>query len=227
MSRASVSVTFAVGSLRWPDHFACLRSGSVAEHSLNAPCPLRDRPCRAVQRQPGETLLHFREVQRLCCDHYLPFRLHKFSPQRATTRGTPTRSQKSRNGVRRICGKFHQYPDSATAVPSPAPRAARDLGNPPVPVVNQIRAYREAQMLPLVATSVIFIGVLRNLILANCLMRSGDAGDYGRKASKNRSTMTAECILSASCATMLLQPLPLREHNPYFMRFGGAPYASF
>jgi hypothetical protein len=92
MSRASVSVTFAVGSLHRPDHFACLHSGSVAEHSLNAPCPLRDRPCRAAQRRIGETLPHFREVQRLCCDRCLPCRFHKFSSQRATTRRTPSRS---------------------------------------------------------------------------------------------------------------------------------------
>jgi hypothetical protein len=75
-------------------------------------------------------LLYFREVQRLCCDHYLPFRLHKFSPQPATTGGIPTHSQKSRNGVMRICRKFHQYPDIATAVPSPAPSTARDVGKP-------------------------------------------------------------------------------------------------
>src|ERR1017187_10381652 len=125
-SRASISVTFVAGSLHWPDHFACLHSVSVAEHSLNAPCPLRDRLCRAVQRRPGETLLHFREVQRLCCDRYLPCRFHEFSSQRATTRRTPTRSQKSRNGVARICRKFHQNPGIATAVPSLAPRAARD-----------------------------------------------------------------------------------------------------
>ena len=69
--------------------FACLHSVSVAEHSLNAPCPLRDRLCRAVQRRPGETLLHFREVQRLCCDRYLPCRFHEFNSQCATTRRTP------------------------------------------------------------------------------------------------------------------------------------------
>src|ERR1700674_273988 len=92
MSRASVSITFAVGFSHGLGRFVYLHSVSVAAHSLNAPCPLRGRPCRAVQRQPGETLLHFREVQRLCCDYYLPFRLHKFSSQRATTRGTPTRS---------------------------------------------------------------------------------------------------------------------------------------
>src|ERR1039457_2789354 len=88
-SRASISVTFVAGSLHWPDHFACLHSVSVAEHSLNAPCPLRDRLCRAVQRRPGETLLHFREVQRLCCDRYLPCRFHEFNSQCATTRRTP------------------------------------------------------------------------------------------------------------------------------------------
>jgi hypothetical protein len=64
-------------------------------------------------------LLHFREVQRLCCDHYLPLRLHNFSPQRATTRRTPRRSRESRNGVMKICRKFHQYSDMATAVRSP------------------------------------------------------------------------------------------------------------
>ena len=120
MSRASVSVTFAVGSLHWPDHFACSRSGSVAERSLNAPCPLRDRPCCVVQRRHGETLPHFREVQRLCYDRCLPCRFHKFSSQRATTRRTPTRSYESRNGVVWICRKFHQthrYRDRA--VPSP------------------------------------------------------------------------------------------------------------
>jgi hypothetical protein len=37
-------------------------------------------------------LPHFREVQRLCCDHCLPCRFHKFSSQRATTRRTPSRS---------------------------------------------------------------------------------------------------------------------------------------
>jgi hypothetical protein len=92
MSRASVSVTFAVGFSHGLGRFVYLHFVSVAAHSLNAPCPLRDRPCRAVQRQPGETLLHFREVQRLCCDHYLPCRFHKFSSQHAPTRGTPTRS---------------------------------------------------------------------------------------------------------------------------------------
>jgi len=106
MSRASVSVTFAVGSLRWPDRSAWLHSGSVAEHSLNAPGPLRDRPCHVVQRRPGETLLHFREVQRLCCDRCLPCRFHQLSSQRATTRRTPSRSEKSRNGVVRIWRRF-------------------------------------------------------------------------------------------------------------------------
>ena len=123
MSRASVSVTFAVGSLHWPDHFACSRSGSVAEHSLNAPCPLRDRPCCVVQRRHGETLPHFREVQRLCCDRCLPCRFHKFSSQRATTRRTPTRSYESRNGVVWICRKFHQTPPvSRSRGPVPADR---------------------------------------------------------------------------------------------------------
>jgi hypothetical protein len=118
-SRASVSVTFAVGFSRGLGRFVYLHSGSVAAHSLNAPYPLRDRPCRAVQQQPCGTLLHFREVQRLCCDHYLPLRLHNFSSQRATTRRTPRRSQESRNGVMKICRKFHQYSDMATAVRSP------------------------------------------------------------------------------------------------------------
>jgi hypothetical protein len=127
-SRASISVTFVAGSLHGLGRFVYLHSVSVAAHSLNAPCPLRDRLCRAVQRRPGGTLLHFREVQRLCCDRYLPCRFHEFSSQRATTRRTPTRSQKSRNGVTRICRKFHQNPGIATAVPSLAPRAARDPG---------------------------------------------------------------------------------------------------
>jgi hypothetical protein len=120
VSRASVSVTFAVGSLHRPDHFACLHSGSVAEHSLNAPCPLRDRPCRAAQLRPGETLPHFRGVRQLCCDRCLPCRFHKFSSQRATTRRTPSRSQKSRNGVMRVCRKFHQNNGIAIAFPSSA-----------------------------------------------------------------------------------------------------------
>jgi hypothetical protein len=117
-SRASISVTFVAGSLRGLGHFVYLHSVSVAAHSLNAPCPLRDRLCRAAQRRPGATLLHFREVQRLCCDRYLPCRFHEFSSQRATTRRTPTRSQKSRNGMMRICRKFHQNPGIATVVPS-------------------------------------------------------------------------------------------------------------
>src|ERR1700727_1159946 len=77
MSRASISVTFVAGFLHGPGRFVYLHSVSVAAHSLNVPCPLRDRLCRAVQRQPGETLLHFREVQRLCCDRYLPCRFLK------------------------------------------------------------------------------------------------------------------------------------------------------
>src|SRR5580698_2346542 len=77
MSRAFLFGTFllftsAVGSSRGPDQFACLRSGSVVEHSSNAPCPLRDRPFRVVRRRPGETLQHFREVRRLCCDRCSP-----------------------------------------------------------------------------------------------------------------------------------------------------------
>src|SRR3984885_10808056 len=93
MSRASISVTFVAGFLHGPGRFVYLHSVSVAAHSLNAPCPLRDRLCRAVQRQPGATLLHYREVQRLCCDRYLPCRFIKFSSQRATTCRTPTRSK--------------------------------------------------------------------------------------------------------------------------------------
>jgi hypothetical protein len=88
-SRASISFTFAVGFLHGLGRFACLHSASVAAHSLNAPCPLHDRPCRVVQRQPGETSLHFRGVQRLCCDRYLPFRLRRLSSQCAATNQTP------------------------------------------------------------------------------------------------------------------------------------------
>jgi hypothetical protein len=71
-NRASVSVTSVVGSWRGPDHSACLHFGNVAEHSLNAPSPSHDRLCHAAQRPPDETSPHFREVQRLCCDRYLP-----------------------------------------------------------------------------------------------------------------------------------------------------------
>jgi hypothetical protein len=64
--------TSAVGSSRGPDHFACLHSENVVEHSSNAPCPLRDRPCRVDQRRRGETLQRFHEVRRLCCDRCSP-----------------------------------------------------------------------------------------------------------------------------------------------------------
>ena len=97
--RASISITSAVGCLYGLDRFAGLHSASVAAHFSHVPYPWRDRPCRDVQQQTGVTLLHFREVQRLCCDRYLPCRLRRFSPQGAPTDRMRTRSGKSRNGV--------------------------------------------------------------------------------------------------------------------------------
>ena len=75
------SITSAVGCWYGPGRFAGLHSASVAAHFLHVPCLWRDRPCRDVQQQTGVTLLHFREVQRLCCDRNLPCRLRRFSPR--------------------------------------------------------------------------------------------------------------------------------------------------
>jgi hypothetical protein len=63
--RASTSITSAAGCLCGHDHFVDLHSASVAGRFLHVPCPLRDRLCRGVHPQPGETLRHDREVQRL------------------------------------------------------------------------------------------------------------------------------------------------------------------
>ena len=70
-----VSITFAAGYLCGPDRFAGLHSGNVAAHSLRVPFPWRGRPYRVVPRQHDVTLPHCREVQRLCCDRWLPCRL--------------------------------------------------------------------------------------------------------------------------------------------------------
>lgn len=96
---ASTSITSAAGCLRELGRFACSHFASVAARSWNAPCPSRDRPCRVVQRQRGETSPHCREVRRLCCDRYLPCRLRRFSSQGAPTGRPRTRSWKSRDGV--------------------------------------------------------------------------------------------------------------------------------
>ena len=97
-SRTFFSSISAAGSWRGPGHFACLRSGSAAEHSSNAPCPLRDRPCRAVRLRHGATLPRFREVQRPCCDRYSPCQVPWCGSQRPTTRGAQPRSSMSRDG---------------------------------------------------------------------------------------------------------------------------------
>jgi hypothetical protein len=99
MSRASISIISAADYLRRLGRFAGLHSVSVVAHFLSAPCPSHDRPCRVVHPPPGETLRHVREVQRLCCDRYLPCRFRRFSPQGAPTNRNPARSEKSRNGV--------------------------------------------------------------------------------------------------------------------------------
>ena len=116
--RASISITSAAGFLCWLGHFACSHSGSVAAHSSNAPCPSYDRPCRVVRRQPGETLLHFREVQRLCCDRYWPCRLRKFSSPWRTNRPDSCLFLKVTEWCHGDLQKFHARVKTAACPPS-------------------------------------------------------------------------------------------------------------
>jgi hypothetical protein len=95
------------------------RSGNVAEHSLNARCPLRDRPCCVVQRRHGETLPHFREFSGFVVIVVLGS--ISSAPSAQHTR-TPIGSQETRNGVVWFAESSIRPPVSRPRGPVPADR---------------------------------------------------------------------------------------------------------